>query len=262
MEVELTVHEIADLFPISDQTIEQVKRDIEVNGLIEPIVKYQNQILDGRHRHKACRELEIAPKFVEYTGDDPVGFVLSKNLYRRHLNPSQLAIIAASANRLRPAHARSEARKAKTHAQLAEEVGGSERQIDKASALLNAEDRRQAVPELIRAVQCGYRRLSWAARVAKLAIPEQRRLLSTPLDTPAPRRPRPPRLNEMDQINLDLERWFDRLLKVVSDEKKRGRPSARRRKLLETCDRAQVRLDDARQRISKPIETGLPVEDA
>ncbi|MFZ1641576.1 MAG: hypothetical protein WAV07_09110 [Candidatus Contendobacter sp.] len=34
--------------------------------------------------------------FVDYAGDDPVAFVVPVNLHRRHLNPSQLAMVGAA----------------------------------------------------------------------------------------------------------------------------------------------------------------------
>jgi site-specific DNA-methyltransferase (adenine-specific) len=74
---------------------DELCRDISANGLIEPIWTYQGKILDGRNRYRACMKVGIAPQYREYTGDNPLSFVISLNLKRRHLNESQRAIIAA-----------------------------------------------------------------------------------------------------------------------------------------------------------------------
>jgi hypothetical protein len=44
---------------------------------------YEGQILDGRNRARACEALGIEPETRVYAGDDPVGFVISRNLHRR-----------------------------------------------------------------------------------------------------------------------------------------------------------------------------------
>jgi hypothetical protein len=51
--------------------------------------------LDGRNRYRACLAVGVEPRYREYTGDNPIGFVVSLNLNRRHLNESQRAVIAA-----------------------------------------------------------------------------------------------------------------------------------------------------------------------
>jgi len=88
-------HEIADLFPMMGiDEFEQLKQDIKDNGLLEPIVTYESKILDGRNRWLACGETDVYPTYEKYTGDQPASYVISKNLHRRHLNKSQLAMIA------------------------------------------------------------------------------------------------------------------------------------------------------------------------
>ncbi len=52
-------------------------------------------ILDGRNRERAAREVGIEPVYVEYKGDDPLGYVISTNVDRRHLTESQRAMGAA-----------------------------------------------------------------------------------------------------------------------------------------------------------------------
>ena len=88
-------HEVANLFPMmTPEEFAALKDDIALNGQIEPVWIYENKIIDGRNRYKACTDLGIEPDTREYLGDDLVQFVLSLNVKRRHLNKAQLAFIA------------------------------------------------------------------------------------------------------------------------------------------------------------------------
>jgi hypothetical protein len=95
---EMRNHPYADLFPMMDDAeFHALCLDIVANGLQEPIVTFAGQqILDGRNRYKACLKVKVTPKFQAYWGKDPLQFVLSKNLHRRHLNESQRAMLAAT----------------------------------------------------------------------------------------------------------------------------------------------------------------------
>jgi hypothetical protein len=75
-------------------------RDIRENQLLESIVLFEDRpedysILDGRNRWLACADAGITPHFVLYDGDDPLQYVVSKNVGRRHLSTGQLAALAS-----------------------------------------------------------------------------------------------------------------------------------------------------------------------
>lgn len=83
-------HPYADLFPLMNNTeFEALCDDMRVNGLRTPIVIYQEKILDGRNRERACRETKTPLRTSPYHGDDALGYVLSLNLHRRHLNEAE-----------------------------------------------------------------------------------------------------------------------------------------------------------------------------
>jgi hypothetical protein len=83
---EMPFHPLANDFPIIEgKQFEDLVADIKANGLQEPIVFYEDKILDGRNRYLACAIAGIDPEAVDYTGDDPVGYVISANIHRRHL---------------------------------------------------------------------------------------------------------------------------------------------------------------------------------
>lgn len=91
-------HPIANIFPmLPPQELEDLAADIKANGLNHKITTYQNQILDGRNRFVACELAFVEPQFVEYIGTSPVQFVISENLKRRQLSPSQAAAVSLNA---------------------------------------------------------------------------------------------------------------------------------------------------------------------
>mgnify|MGYP000910618129 CR=1 FL=1 len=96
----LTFHEYADIFPmLSLEELDTLAADIAANGLLEPITLYEGKVLDGRNRYVACLNVAVDPRFTQYTGDDPLGFVVSKNLHRRQLTSSQRAVVALEVER-------------------------------------------------------------------------------------------------------------------------------------------------------------------
>ncbi len=101
----LPFHPLANLFPmIEDDKFDELVSDIKANGLREEIVLFDGQILDGRNRYRAGMLADIVPVdglgecFRQFDGErdgDPLAFVLSKNLSRRHLNDDQRRMVAA-----------------------------------------------------------------------------------------------------------------------------------------------------------------------
>lgn len=88
-------HKLANIFPLmQDSEIEELAKDIKINGLEESIVTFEGKILDGRNRFLACEKAGVQPEFYEYAGSDPLAYVISLNLHRRHLTVSQRAAIA------------------------------------------------------------------------------------------------------------------------------------------------------------------------
>ncbi len=77
---------------MSDADFQSLAEDIALNGLKQPVVIFEDQVLDGWHRYTACLKAGMTPKVVHLEQDeDPVAFVLSMNMNRRHLTASQRA---------------------------------------------------------------------------------------------------------------------------------------------------------------------------
>jgi len=99
--VDLKQHPYGKLFTLPDEeNLLQLSLDIRKNGLNNPIVLLDGKVLDGWCRYLVCDLACIEPEFGEYGGNDPLGYVVSQNLCRRHLDKSQRAAIAAELSNL------------------------------------------------------------------------------------------------------------------------------------------------------------------
>jgi N6-adenosine-specific RNA methylase IME4 len=78
-----------------------LKNDIKNNGYDKslPIYLYEDEILDGWNRQKACNELGIMPTYIQFVGSamEAIEFCMRTNK-RRNLNSSQWACIAVEAD--------------------------------------------------------------------------------------------------------------------------------------------------------------------
>ena len=92
------LHSLARLFPpMKPDEYEGLKTSLAQDGQQQPIMRFGELVLDGVHRLAACIELELEPKFEDFsgTGKELHAYVLAQNLHRRHLSVAQRALIAA-----------------------------------------------------------------------------------------------------------------------------------------------------------------------
>ena len=161
---EYLYHELCMLFPpCSDEEFEALRDDIEKNDVREKVMMYEGKVLDGRNRTMVCIGLGKEPPTEEYTGDDPLGFVLSKNLHRRHLNESQRAMIADKLANL-PQGAPKKNKSANLRISVSQEEAAkmlsvSRRSVQNASKLL-----KEADAETIKEVETGKKSVSKAVK--------------------------------------------------------------------------------------------------
>jgi len=89
-------HPAAEAFPMmGGKAFDEFVEDIKSNGLIESIKLFGNQIIDGRNRQSACIVAGIEPRYETLKLDNPISYVVSTNLRRRHLTTKQRSAIAA-----------------------------------------------------------------------------------------------------------------------------------------------------------------------
>ncbi len=166
--MELKPHPYADLFPMmTDDEIKELADDIKKNGQLEDIVVVDNMILDGRNRYRACMLAGVEPLKRGLLDGDPLTFVLSKNLHRRHLSTSQRAMVAANIATLGQGKPANLPDKVPTQAEAAKLLNVSERSVRDARAV------RDGSPDLVKAVQAGEMTVSKAAKIVKQPEPQK-----------------------------------------------------------------------------------------
>ncbi|MCZ4274018.1 MT-A70 family methyltransferase [Maritalea porphyrae] len=186
----LKPHPYADMFPyMATQWFADFVDDIRQNGLQEQIILLEGKILDGRNRYKALQEIgEFGPKhFIDFAmycklaniSPDPLQFVLSKNLQRRHLSSSQRATVAAKiADMSVGAQPKSNTANLQNSApktsikDAAAKLQVSERSVAHAKTVIA-----HGAPELASAVEQGALKVSAAAALAKLPAAEQAEIM-------------------------------------------------------------------------------------
>lgn len=166
----LESHKYAELFPlIQSDNFDEFKQDIACNGLREPIWLYDGKILDGRNRYRACIETGTEIKTREYVGDDPLGFVVSLNLKRRHLDTAQRAMVASRlANMKQGARTDLTEISVMSQPEAAAMLNVSTDSVQFAKKVLD-----QGSEELIQKVDAGEIAVSTAAKIAELPKEEQ-----------------------------------------------------------------------------------------
>ena len=184
-----------------------LKEDIRKHGCIHDVELYDGQILDGRHRHRACKELGKATPCRELLPDDvpdPMAYVLSVNVPRRHLKDSQKGMIAARAKQWYTDQAKKRQQAAggdrtsaeskgkalveklpppldagKARDKAGESVGVSGKTVDYGGRVLD-----KGIPELIKAVDDGRVAVSTAAKISAWSASEQRKWLVSQPEKP------------------------------------------------------------------------------
>lgn len=183
----LDFHPLANLFPlIEGQAFDDLVADIRANGIREPVVLWQGKILDGRNRYRAAvacglmapngwqangrvSPINLTRQFMPQAEGDPLAFVLSLNLHRRHLTTSQRAMIAAQIGRIGHGGNRSKASyEGLTLDARATQLSVGRASVERAEIVVD-----KGVPELCDAVKAGTVTVAAASDLATLPKDQQ-----------------------------------------------------------------------------------------
>jgi ParB-like chromosome segregation protein Spo0J len=189
-------HPICLLMPSADDDeLQGLAYDIRAHGLLNPIVLFENRILDGRNRAAACENAGVNPRYVEFEGtrEEALMFVVSHNLKRRHLTKQAIADTLVEAEDFNLHYELGEPaaqpdilmsdQKPKTASsrELAKAAGGA---VSREMINATRKVKEKAEPELREAVKRGRIGVQDAAKVADLP-PEQQKAIA---ESPKPRR--------------------------------------------------------------------------
>jgi hypothetical protein len=201
----MNAHKYADLFPMmDDDELATLAADIKTNGLLEPIWTYKGEILDGRNRHKACGIAGVSPEIKEYTGDDPLGFVVALNLMRRHMTPAQRAMLGAE---LKAVYAEeNKPGQPEKNPGKSTGISGDNRDLaaDAGVYVDMAEQIKEKAPEIVDDVLRGEVPLKQAREIAKVTAPTARKRV-------------------LDRVKKDKAN-YEQTKRIISDETRATKP--------------------------------------
>jgi hypothetical protein len=153
-------HPLAQVFPIGgEESVRELARHISQGVPVDPVILFEEKVLDRRELYLACLEAGREPTFETYTGNDPLGFLIDRQLHRGYLTESQRGMLAARACNF--------------------PVGGNQYSqglsIGRASELLNVSSETisrakkvlaRGIPELVKAVDDGVLKVGKACLIA------------------------------------------------------------------------------------------------
>lgn len=182
-------HEAASIFPLMEgKDLEALADDIRKNGLQLPIEIFEDAVLEGRNRYRACLLAGIDPEdhMIEVDPPDPVAYVVSMNLHRRHLDESQRAMVGGRIKEYEAARAKErQGTRTDIPDNLPESEPGDAR--DKAGQAVNVSGKSvdcgakvlaKGSAKLQAAVDAGQVAVSPAAKLADLSKAEQDKALA------------------------------------------------------------------------------------
>ena len=126
-------------------------------------------MLEGIHRQKACLTLGIPPKFTPYQGNDPLGFVISANMVRRHLTTGQRAMIADKLATMRQGE-RTDLTPSAPVPKVSRKTAAAALNVSERSVTNAAVVRKHGTSKLVEAVEAGVIPLKTAAALNAMVI--------------------------------------------------------------------------------------------
>jgi N6-adenosine-specific RNA methylase IME4 len=185
----LPFHPYAELFPlIEGEAFAELVADVKANDLRERIVVLDGSILDGRNRYRAALAAGLLDeddgpdrakyfvRFVPSVDGNPLKYVISKNLQRRHLDESQRAMVAARLANMRQGERTDVAEPSANLPKVSQPAAAKTLSISERALRHAQRVQEHGAPELVRAVERGQLAVSAAEKATRLSPEIQRRI--------------------------------------------------------------------------------------
>jgi hypothetical protein len=104
-DLDLPFHPDANVFDLmKGAEFDELVADVKQHGLREPIVTFEEKVIDGRNRARACAKAGVKPHYRPFQGEakDVVAFIISANIHRRHLTPEDKRDLLGKLIKLHP----------------------------------------------------------------------------------------------------------------------------------------------------------------
>lgn len=213
MSERLSRHPLSSAFPSMQQSeFEELIEDVAKNGLAQHVITLDGMVLDGWHRYLACLESDTEPRLEVFSGADPVSYVLSLNLHRRHLTASQRAAAVVACSEWAGPGNRPKGEPGSplaTVPEMAEAAGTSDRTIQQAKAA-----HRAGISDAVRDGKVTAKR---AAKIAKLPEAERAEAIEAPLEKKPSEQPKPTHSQDgkIEALEAEIEQ-----LRAQNDEQR------------------------------------------
>jgi len=171
----LAFHPLANIFPLLEGAeFDALAADIKARGLRQAVTVFEGLIIDGRNRVRACEAVGVDCRYETLPEDiDPVGFVISMNVPRRHLSDSQRSYVAAKLASIGWGGDRSKSPNGDlTTVQAAEALHVAKRSVERARVVYE-----RATDGLKTALERGLIPVATASGLAELSEDDQREIL-------------------------------------------------------------------------------------
>jgi protein gp37 len=182
---------------VSEEEFRDIVADIAENGLLEPLIRKDGLLIDGRTRLLACYESNTEIRVKDHVGHaDPWTLVHEWNILRRHLTVGQRAMFAdewrrdedrkaekrhaelsGRPSKEKPPEMLPEVRRGDARDKVGERVGVSGKSVDKARTI------KEVLPQVAEQVRSGAMSLESGYKEARKAIHEK---ASLPKEDPVP----------------------------------------------------------------------------